>query len=228
MLRANVNFQSDNWDSIIPQVQGALNSSYCSTIGESPHFALYGHDRRIPDDIWRPPAGNFSSHEEFVRDRVRQAREIHVRIGREIERSMDRVISQRNKATRSTEIPIGSSVMLRNFQRRKTDPRYVGPFRVTAHDGLNSYEIVDSCGRVRHEHADNLKPVYTDQCGDAADLTEGGVTETDEALTGNFENFTVVSPNPAPGPSSNQTVNMSNTVPPPSTFRYNLRHRSTH
>ena len=149
VLRANVNFQYDNWDAVIPQVQGALNSSYCSTLGETPHHALYGHERRVPGDLWTPPSGGFISSEEFVRDRLRQARTIHSRIREEIGKSMERVTSQRNKVTKSTTIPIGSRVMLRNFMCSKTDPRFVGSFEVISHDGPHAYTLVDAEGNVR-------------------------------------------------------------------------------
>ncbi|KAK8720750.1 hypothetical protein OTU49_013126, partial [Cherax quadricarinatus] len=46
VLRVTVNPSCTTWDEAIPDVQCTLNSSLNSSIGETPHFALYGYDKR--------------------------------------------------------------------------------------------------------------------------------------------------------------------------------------
>ncbi|XP_042873506.1 uncharacterized protein LOC122254087 [Penaeus japonicus] len=51
MLRATLNTHSLDWDEWIPIIQMAINSTYHSTLGDIPHFILYGEDRRLPYEL---------------------------------------------------------------------------------------------------------------------------------------------------------------------------------
>ena len=54
LLRTVVNAHQDNWDECLPEVQSAINSAYNVSVGDTPHFLLYGYDKILPYDLVVP------------------------------------------------------------------------------------------------------------------------------------------------------------------------------
>lgn len=50
-LSVIIDFQNDDWDERTSDVQCANNSSIHSSIGVTPFYALYGFDKRLPDEL---------------------------------------------------------------------------------------------------------------------------------------------------------------------------------
>ncbi|ROT65769.1 Retrovirus-related Pol polyprotein [Penaeus vannamei] len=44
---------SDNWDDLLLTIQSAINSTFHSSLGDTPHFLLYGSDKRLPYDLFQ-------------------------------------------------------------------------------------------------------------------------------------------------------------------------------
>ncbi len=46
-----VNNLQDNWEDWLPQVTACMNSSINESTGKSPHYIMYGVDKRLPYDL---------------------------------------------------------------------------------------------------------------------------------------------------------------------------------
>jgi hypothetical protein len=66
MLRAYVNEQQDNWESLLPLMQFAYNDSESDTTGHTPFFLLHGEHPRSPLAAVLPPDDTVPAAEEFV------------------------------------------------------------------------------------------------------------------------------------------------------------------
>ncbi|ROT69657.1 hypothetical protein C7M84_012131 [Penaeus vannamei] len=47
-MRSLVDHTSDNWDDLLLTIQSAINSTFHSSLGNTPYFLLYGTDKRLP------------------------------------------------------------------------------------------------------------------------------------------------------------------------------------
>ncbi|ROT65768.1 hypothetical protein C7M84_016256 [Penaeus vannamei] len=52
-MRSLVDTTSDNWDDLLLTIQSAINSTFHSSLGDTPHFLLYGSDKRLPYDLFQ-------------------------------------------------------------------------------------------------------------------------------------------------------------------------------
>lgn len=53
LMRSLVDKASNTWDESLLMIQSCINGTFHSSIGESPHFLLYGTDKRLPYDLFR-------------------------------------------------------------------------------------------------------------------------------------------------------------------------------
>ena len=51
MLRPLAHAGRNDWCELIPAVQGAINGTYHTSLGDSPDFILSGYDKRMPYDL---------------------------------------------------------------------------------------------------------------------------------------------------------------------------------
>jgi len=52
-MRSLVDTTSDNWDDSLLTIQSAINSTFHSSLGDTPHFLLSGTDKRLPYDLFQ-------------------------------------------------------------------------------------------------------------------------------------------------------------------------------
>ena len=204
-LTANINFQHDNWDDCMSDVQSSLNASYHKSIRETPHFALFGYDKVLPYEIWTAVRSTRYASDDPVGDRFRQTQLIHQRIASDLQRETDVFVDEANRRSRATPDLVGNLVMLRNFTRtNKTEPRYIGPYRVLEHVTGHRYKLKHvHSGTVREDHADNVKLLHY----------------SDEFSADNSDNDDANPDNPA---TDHVSLPSSSRADPP---RYNLRPR---
>ncbi|GJV35772.1 putative reverse transcriptase domain-containing protein [Tanacetum coccineum] len=146
MLRACVVDFGKGWDRHLPLVEFTYNNSYHTSIKEAPFEALYGQKCRSPV-CWAE-----------VGDTTR-----------------DRQKSYANKRCKTLEFQVRDKVMLkvspwkgvtRFGKRGKLNPRYIGPFKISAKVGTIAYrfELSEQLSRVHNTfHVSNLKKCLSDK-----------------------------------------------------------------
>ena len=77
LLRTVVNAHQDNWDDCLPEVQSAINSAYNVSVGDTPHFLLYGYDKILPYDLVVPSDSEKSVEmHEYVRENMQRRKAV--------------------------------------------------------------------------------------------------------------------------------------------------------
>ncbi len=51
MIRPKVNDLLDNWEDWLPHIASSINSSVNDSTGKSPHYILFGVEKRLPYDL---------------------------------------------------------------------------------------------------------------------------------------------------------------------------------
>lgn len=180
MLRTTLDeFAYQRWEKLIPAVQYAYNSSRQSSLGESPHFLMFGREPQSPLEMqieW--PAAEKQKWDEWVR-RLLQARDTAR------EALMD---AQRQQAARfdvgraEVDLKAGDRVFLRNGRvpdgaNPKTAHRQRGPYRVRQY--THGTDVVD----LEHELAqDETLRVSVDRVTRARGTPEEPLTTEEQAI----------------------------------------------
>ncbi|PAA74262.1 hypothetical protein BOX15_Mlig002146g53 [Macrostomum lignano] len=167
MLATTVAENQQDWDSKLPYVTWAYNTSVHSTIGLSPYQVLHGWPPRLDLDSWlisgdRPAADG--GHHGFLRrtqENLQSAFDtVHGRL-RSAQAERNRLANQDSRFVPFEE---GQLVMLRNSvvkrgQTRCLSAKWKGPYRVLRRLGEVNYRIQDETGRRRRlvVHHDRLK-----------------------------------------------------------------------
>ena len=193
------------WDEFIPQVACSLNSAVHSAINESPHFILFGTDKRLPYEFLSSAPRPLYCLEDYVKRRVTAFQRIHTSVRDQLTVSQADVLRKQHLRATPHEIDVGDIVFTKVQDRSsKLDPLFHGPHRVTDSLAGHKVRILDlSSGTEKTIHKDHLKRVNRGFDVEAVTPPRGHGPDG-------------VQPNPPPPP------------PPVSSPRYQLRSRDVH
>jgi hypothetical protein len=141
-LRSYVNYQQDNWVTLLPLAQFAYNSSHNESTKCSPFFANYGFD---------PEIHRASRHGREVPKAYKQAKELkalHQELRQELAFTQGRMAQYYNqKRLKGPTFERGDKVYLirKNIKTKrpsdKLDHKKLGPFEVTKRVSDSNYEL---------------------------------------------------------------------------------------
>ncbi|ROT60874.1 enzymatic polyprotein [Penaeus vannamei] len=107
ILRQLVDDSKDDWDALLPTVQSAINSTFHSSLGDSPHFLLTGQDKRLPYELleMKPRPLYADNYANYLVSRQQQAFQQAKAL---LTRSRDRIIEYQHKIARAKNIGVGA------------------------------------------------------------------------------------------------------------------------
>lgn len=159
--------QPTRWDEWLPQVVWALRVKCSSATQMSPFELLYGRAPRLPGDPAQllPPPSDEHYKEKSVSDYVK---DMLWRLGKAYAAAQENSKDAKESALRTANahrasmrsFSVGDIVRYRAQVVQKLDPKWKGPFRITAKVGPVNYSIIGLEGAIRGEtrleHVDNL------------------------------------------------------------------------
>ena len=146
------------WDEWIPQIASAINSSINASIGESPHFVIYGDDKRLPYDLLLEKPGPVYNVNDYVKVHLSVSQKIFRSVRERLDVSRQMMVDRQHKNAQPSKIVPGDIVFVAESERSsKLEPRFSGPWRVVTMDGGNKIHI-------RHLLSGVEKTVHTDNC----------------------------------------------------------------
>lgn len=141
-LRHYVNHAQDNWVSLLPMAQVALNNAYAESIGTSPFFANFGKD----PNLFMKPYDSPELHAAMVA--AKQLKDIHNTCGDGIKDAQRKTAAYlQNKRKTAPQLQEGDKVYLltKNLKTRrptkKLDQIKVGPFLIEEQKGPQNYRL---------------------------------------------------------------------------------------
>ena len=152
---------SSSWDDYIPLVTCSLNAAIHSSINESPHFILYGSDKRLPYEFLSSEPRSLYNVDDYVKNRVSAFRRIHMSIRDSLADSQKSMLYKQHQCAKLHEIEIGDIVFTRVQDRHsKLDPRFNGPHCVIEMMAGHKVKLRHlSSGSENLVHRDHLKRV---------------------------------------------------------------------
>ena len=149
------------WDELIPQVMCSLNSAIHSSINESPHFILFGMDKRLPYEFLTSTPSPLYCLDDYVKRRVTNFQRIHVSVRDQLAITQSDMLRKQHQRASSHEINVGDIVFTRVQDRSsKLDPLFQGPYRVTELLTGHKIKLIDlKSGTANTVHKDHLKRV---------------------------------------------------------------------
>ena len=148
ILRTLVTPDDTNWDIALGDVQLVINNSVNSSTGETPHFLLYGYNKRLPKSLCddaRPPRKIYN-YDDYMSHRLllyfETVRKTRLAL-QHSQRDWERYAKTKEKGT----IKVGSQIYVkRNVPEGpnvKLSSKFIGPFRVLEILKGNKYKVVD-------------------------------------------------------------------------------------
>ena len=139
-LRMTVGGQDPTWDRLLDYVQFSLNAAVHSSIGMSPHEALFGVKVREPFDLLTVPKGD-----ETLSVLLSTAKERFEKLRSNLRASSEAMVDKVNSSLSDKKLSVGDivyvKVNVRNQLNYKLSPKFEGPFEVVKELVGNNYKV---------------------------------------------------------------------------------------
>ncbi len=109
-LRTLVGDVSSSWHEWMPQVMASLNSALHTSIGDTPHYIIFGQDKKLPNSILLQKEEPLYNFDDYVRVRTRDFQRIDKQVQLNIGDSKQIMNEQKWKSSREKFIAIGDIV----------------------------------------------------------------------------------------------------------------------
>jgi transposase InsO family protein len=167
LLRIYAGEFSPQWDIYLPEVMIAINTAYNDTLGDNPHYVLFGYDRQhvVLWDTPEPftPLYNLDSVSEI---QGRQAKLVHQMVRTRMYQQLLEYQRKHNLKTKQRPALVLNQRVYLKYRPKpnehaKLAPKWEGPFTVTKiHTPYNytlTHTVID---RIRKAHIDDILPCY--------------------------------------------------------------------
>lgn len=129
-------FNTTDWDDLLPTIQLAINSTFNVSINETPFFALFGFDSAT--DTLSPPKLNYS--EDALTQHMQRVSEVRIHCRKKLLEAQEAYTEYANKKRIEKNISIGQRVFANTTKhcsgpRQKLDLPISGPFVVVGRKG---------------------------------------------------------------------------------------------
>ena len=130
-LRHMITPTSHSWDKSMPMVASTLNSSINKSTKETPHFIIFGTDKRLPYSVLSVPSKPVYNLDDFAKTRLHDFQKIHQYVQMNLTASKEEMLDQQHRIAKNINLELGDIVFEINQTREsKLDKRFCGPFRV--------------------------------------------------------------------------------------------------
>ena len=169
ILRTVISPTTSDWHLVLDDVQMTLNNSINESVGESPHYILYGYDARMPHNLLDdavPPRPTYN-YDDYVSYRTRRSYDIVKKVRETLSKS---TLSRKSRYDQDTAVPsvtLGQKVyvikQIKEGPLYKVSPKFEGPFRVVELLKLNKFRLRHiSEGYEKVSHWNHLKLIKND------------------------------------------------------------------
>ena len=160
VLRHVVGPLQSSWQDWLPLVAACINNSVTASTGKSPHYVVFGSDKRLPFDLLSRSTPLYSVDDyAAVQQHVFQL--IHKSVREKLLASRSEMIQRQHDKATPVSFTVGDSVMKSAPARQsKLSPKFSGPYVISEQLHGNKFRIIDSVLNTSEiVHSDRLKKV---------------------------------------------------------------------
>lgn len=151
----------ESWEDWLPQVAASINGSVNSSTGKTPHYIIYGSDKRLPYDVLIQSPTPVYSMDDYAKQQIHAFQQIHQSVRERLKASREEMMRKQHAQANPVSFAIGDTVMKRCPDRQcKLSPKFSGPYVITSSISYNKFKILDPVtNTVEYVHCDRLKKV---------------------------------------------------------------------
>ncbi len=97
VLRPIVNDLHDNWEDWLPQIAASINASVNDSTGKSPHYILYGVEKRLPYDLLTKPKQPIYNIDKYKQQQIYNFSNIHSEVRSQLKVTKAEMLSSQHK-----------------------------------------------------------------------------------------------------------------------------------
>ncbi len=112
-LRPVVGELLETWKDWFPQVAASINSSVCASTGQSPHFILFGVDKRLPYELLSSMHFPVYNAEDYVKCHLKVFSDIHKSVRSKLQATNTAMCATQHKRATPVTLQVGDFVMVR-------------------------------------------------------------------------------------------------------------------
>ncbi len=161
VLRHLAGHFQETWGDCLSQVAASINISVNPSTGKTPHYILYGFDKRLPYDVLLHSPTSLYSPDDYSKLQLHCFQTIHNSVREKLKASREEMLREQHSQATPVTLAISDSVMKRApYRSRKLSPKFTGPFLLTAKLHGNKFKILDPSNNTSEVvHVDRLKKV---------------------------------------------------------------------
>ncbi len=161
VLRPIVNDLLDNWEDWLPHVAASINSLVNDSTGKSPHYILFGVEKRLHYDLLTSTPQPVYNIENYSQQQIHVFSRIHSTVREKLKATKAEMAMKQRKRATPVNIKQGEHVMIQHPERRsKLSSKFIGPCRVVRCVHGNKFLVMEPNINVTFEvHSDRLKLV---------------------------------------------------------------------
>ena len=159
VLRPVVNGFLETWEDWLPHVAASINSSVCESTGRTPHFVIYGMEKKLPYDLLSSPQRPVNNVDDYATCQLKVFSDTYKQVTDRLKASKTAMCARQHRRSSPVDINIGDSVMIRVPERNaKLAPKFIGPKLVVNKLHGHKFEILDPLlNTLEVVHCDRLK-----------------------------------------------------------------------
>ncbi len=131
ILRHAVDTTQEAWQDWLSQVAASINGSVNGSTGKTPHYIIFGCDKRLPYDLLTQRPVPVYSVDDYAKKQLNVFTSIHTYMREKLQAPRAEMTQRQHQRAHGTTIEIGDSVM-KNLPGRqsKIAPKFSGPHLV--------------------------------------------------------------------------------------------------
>ncbi len=159
ILRHLAGHLHETWEDWLSQVAASINGSVDSFTGKTPHYIIFGYDKRLPYDVLLKSPSPLYNPEDYSKLQRHSSQTIHASVREKLKASREEMTERQHLHATPKILDVGDSVMNRSPERScKLSAKFMGSFVVTAKLHGNKFKVLDPSTSVAEVvHVDRLE-----------------------------------------------------------------------
>ena len=149
----------DSWQDWLPHVAACINGPVNASTGKTPHYVVFGSEKRLPYDLLVQPRRPVYSLDDYAQNQLCALHMIHDSVRCNLQESRAEMLQRQHATATPVSFQKGDVVFKSAPERQsKLSPKFSGPFVITEVMHGNKFKIHNPDTQISEVvHSDRLK-----------------------------------------------------------------------
>ncbi len=119
------------WEDWLAYVAASINSRICESTGQSPHYKIFGVEKRLPYDLLSSSHSRVYNIDDYAKCQLEVFSDIHSNIRERLQETSEAMCLQQHKRAVQVSLKVCDFLMLQVPDRNsKLSPKFMGPRQI--------------------------------------------------------------------------------------------------